>query len=166
MRKEVCSMCGENGRVIRQNYRFTEMGLPLVLLDIETIHCPECGNIDPIIPNLDGLMETLAFAVVCKPQSLNGSEVRYLRKYIGKSGRDFSKLIHVDPSTLSNWECNRNPIGEQSDLVIRLVTLALGKGIRERLPEFAERLPGLDEVSAHKKLNLTIDPVTMSYQYA
>jgi len=60
-----CSDCGSDARVERGTYRFRESGLDnVVLKGIEMIKCPQCGNEDPVIPNLDGLLRTLALAVV------------------------------------------------------------------------------------------------------
>jgi hypothetical protein len=45
--------------------------------------------------------------VIHKPARLSGSEVRYLRKYLGWSGADFAGHVGVDPSTVSNWETDK-----------------------------------------------------------
>ena len=83
MKKEMCDSCGKPMRTITSNYRFDEVGLPVLLKNVQVTECKECGIREPIIPNLDGLMHAIAFAVVTQPCKLTGEEVRFLRKYLG-----------------------------------------------------------------------------------
>src|SRR5580658_10242033 len=74
-----CSDCGNEARVERGTYRFRESGLDnVVLKGIEIVKCPACGNEDPILPNLDGLLRIIAVALVTSKLPLSGAEVRYL----------------------------------------------------------------------------------------
>jgi DNA-binding transcriptional regulator YiaG len=59
--------------------------------------------------------------VIHKPARLSGAEVRYLRKSLGWSGEDFAKHMGVDPSTVSKWENEKEPIGTSSDRLLRLM---------------------------------------------
>ena len=102
----------------------------MVLVLIEVIRCAKCGNRDPIIPRVNDLMRLLALAVVAMPQKLAGEEVRFLRKSLKMSGDEFSSLIHVDKTTFSKWENNEQAIGDQSDRLIRAVTMVSG-GVSE-----------------------------------
>src|SRR5580700_10704031 len=104
MKTASCSNCEKLADVVTQNYRFEEMGLPVELRSIKVIRCPHCGNVDPIIPNMDSLLHILAIAVVCSPRKLSGEEVRFLRKYAGKSAREFARFLHVDHTHLSKVE--------------------------------------------------------------
>lgn len=159
-----CSNCGANARVVRGRYKFVESGLKNVeLLGIDVIRCPKCKNVDPIIPNVNDLMRLLAVAVLSKPARLKGAEVRFLRKYLGMTGAEFSKLIHVDKGTLSKWENDEDPIGEQSDRLIRAVTLGLGDGLKERL-ESIIRMFG--EIKESKDLDIHLDAASGKYAYA
>ena len=76
-------------------------------------------------------MRLLALAVVAMPQKLAGEEVRFLRKSLKMSGDEFSSLIHVDKTTLSKWENNEQAIGDQSDRLIRAVTMVFSGGVSE-----------------------------------
>ena len=102
MKRAECSNCSADARIVRGSRPFKETALPNVILrDVEIIRCDECGNEDPIIPHVNDLMRTLALAVVAQPYRLSGSEVRFLRKYLKKTGDQFAGLIHVDKTTLS-----------------------------------------------------------------
>ena len=132
MSKMTCSNCSAEAKVALGSYPFGESGLPVVLKGIELIKCGKCGNVDPIIPRLNELMRVLALAVIRKPYRLRGEEVRFLRKYIKMSGEGFSRLLHVDKTTLSKWENNADPVGDQSDRLIRALVLVLGEGLQDK----------------------------------
>ena len=105
----------------------------MVLAGIEIVTCKKCGNADPIIRNLSGLMCSLAEIVARKPYRLRGEEIRFLRKYLEMSAKDFAVLLCVDASTLSKWENNEDPVGPQSDKLIRMAALTLGDGLKDFL---------------------------------
>jgi len=128
-----CSNCSEPAKIAHGNYQFKESGLEnVVLCGIELIQCDHCGNEDPIIPGMDDLFRTIALALVTKPYRLAGEEVRFLRKYMGLTGDGFSRLLHVDKTTLSKWENNDDPVGTQSDLAIRMLTMSQDESLRAR----------------------------------
>ena len=164
-KREVCPGCGNNRRAARKQYRFDESGVPNVsLCGIDVIECPNCGD-SPIIPNLNGLMRTLTLAIVQKPARLSGQEIRYLRKRVNKTGLEFSKLLHVDNSTLSKWENNDDPVGDQSDRLIRLLTMALDPELSKKLKEAAESFSKAWR-KPPAKAGIEIDLPELSYQYA
>lgn len=163
---EVCTNCGQAAKVERGTYRFKECGLDgVVLQGIEVIRCASCGNEDPVIPHVSELMRVLALAVVGKPYRLTGKEVRFLRKFLGMTGEEFARLLHVDKSTLSKWENGEDRVGEQSDRLIRLITLALGDGLREKIEEIIRRtFPRIHRTP--RRVGITLNTERMSYQYA
>jgi DNA-binding transcriptional regulator YiaG len=132
----LCSACSEPAHIVHGNYNFKESGLPnVVLCGIKLIKCDHCNNEDPIIPAMNDLFRTIALALVCKPYRLAGEEVRFLRKYLGLTGDKFSRLLHVDKSTLSKWENNDDPVGNQSDLAIRLVVMSQDDALRGKIAQ-------------------------------
>lgn len=105
-----------------ETYLYKESGLSnVVLVGVEVRRCPSCGHHELVLPRVAELHRTIAHALIHKPSRFNGSEVRYLRKYLGWSGVDFAKHIGVDPSTVSNWENDKDPIGNSSDRLLRLM---------------------------------------------
>jgi transcriptional regulator with XRE-family HTH domain len=56
-----------------------------------------------------------------QPYPLSGADIRYLRKQLGLSARQWAVLLRIDSATLSRWENGEEPIGSQSDALIRLL---------------------------------------------
>jgi putative zinc finger/helix-turn-helix YgiT family protein len=166
MKTEQCSNCENEAQVISGNYRFNEVGLPVLLKNVELIKCDECGTIEPVIPNLDGLMHAIALAIITHECSLRGDEIRFLRKYLGLSSAEFIQLLHVDKSTLSRWE-NGEEIGPQSDRLIRLLVLNKSEELRQHIEKMMKMFPGIaDAKPAGRKPQLQVDPATLEYEYA
>jgi putative zinc finger/helix-turn-helix YgiT family protein len=166
MRGEACNSCGKEARIITGNYRFDEVGLPVILKDVKLRECKECGSTDPIIPNLNGLMHAIAFAVVTHPCKLRGEEVRFLRKYLGMGGEHFSKLVDVDKTTLSKWENGQQDIGKNSDRLIRFVAVSKSPELRQQIDEFLREYEKLTDCDPPRKSQLKIDSETLEYEYA
>jgi putative zinc finger/helix-turn-helix YgiT family protein len=118
-----CRICGKAEMAVRtETYLYTESGLPNVaLVGVEVRRCPSCGYHELVLPRVTELHRTIAHAVIHKRSRLSGTEVRYLRKYLGWSGADFARHVGVDPSTVSNWENDKDPIGSASDRLLRLM---------------------------------------------
>ena len=116
-----CDTCKRQLKKKRvKEYQYKESGLPNVLLaDIDVLECPSCGTQSPLIPAVARLHEALAEAIALKPEPLHGRELRFLRKQLKLSAREFARLIGVDHSTLSRWE-NAESFGKQSDSLVRL----------------------------------------------
>jgi DNA-binding transcriptional regulator YiaG len=166
MRKEACNNCGKQARVIAGSYRFDEVGLPVLLKNIELIDCRECGTLDPIIPDVNGLMHVIAFAVIAHPCRLTGKEVKFLRKYLGMSGDEFSRLVNIDRTTLSKWENDQQEIGKHSDRLIRFVVVGKSADLRKQIEEFMEKYGELTDCDPPRKPQLNIDSETLKYEYA
>jgi transcriptional regulator with XRE-family HTH domain len=142
------------------------MGLPVDLLNIEVIECSHCGAIDPIIPNMDGLMKVLAIALICNPCKLNGAEIRYLRKYVGKSAREFSRYLNVDHTHLSKLENDRYEITPRLDKLVRLIVSSMDPEIAAGAKGLVELMPNIEDCCQDQKQEIQIDPATQTYQYA
>jgi putative zinc finger/helix-turn-helix YgiT family protein len=160
-----CSNCGAPARVVHGTYELREVGLRNVVLQrIQIAKCPKCKNEDPIMENMSGLMRALALAVIEKPYRLSGEEVRFLRKYLRLTGEEFSRLIHVDKTTLSKWENNEDRVGDQSDRLIRLVAVGLGEGLKRESEHVIRSFPQIK--SKPHPVGILINAATLDYQYA
>lgn len=164
MRKEECTACGAEAPVVRGNCRFDQIGIPVQLERIDVVKCPKCGNVDPIIPNMDGLMDCLALGIIFKPYSLTGKDVRFLRKYIGKSQEDFAKLVPVEPTTLSKWETDQQEIGAKSDRLLRLLALNVSERLEEPKKKIME-LVSQNQTEKAKAKKLHVDMETKHCEY-
>jgi len=99
-----------------------ECGLPKVtLVDVEILECPECGESELIVPKIEELHALLARTVASDPAKLGPQELRFLRSYLGFSGRDFAAEIGVSPETVSRWESRTAPLpmGSSSERLLR-----------------------------------------------
>jgi putative zinc finger/helix-turn-helix YgiT family protein len=129
-KKDTCLVCGTPMEVTREDVEYDGAMPDVILADLEVHRCPNCGEYEVAIPAIEQLHEVLAKALIDQPGRLGGTDIRFLRTYLGYSGVDFSKLIGVSPATLSRWENARDPIGEQADRLVRLMA-RYGKPVDE-----------------------------------
>ena len=164
MKGVTCSNCGKEAKIVRGSYYFIEGGLDCVVLQgIELIRCKHCDNEDPIIPRINDLMRTLAVAVIFKPHRLRGNEFRFVRKYLAKTGEETGQMLGVNKATISKWENNEDPIGEQSDRLFRIIALATGEGLKDKLQEMINLFPRIDREP--ESVRIEINPTEMSHRY-
>jgi YgiT-type zinc finger domain-containing protein len=160
-----CFACGGKAKIVRHDYRFTESGLKnVVLKDLEFTYCPKCREKSPRIPRLSDLMRAVAVGLILKPFELAGEDVRFLRKYLGMSAVEFSRIISVDKSTVSRWENEEQSLGPQSDRLIRVIVLAMGDGLREKLDAAIRQFPDIRKPEGAVRLKL--DPRTNKVEYS
>ncbi len=122
--KEPCPFCGAPLLKRIGEHHYKESGLPYVLLQNVTIsECPECGEGGGVeIPNIIGLHKLLVNAIIRKPSRLASFEIRFLRKSLGWSSKDFAKKMNVKPETVSRWESDDapKPMAVANDRLLRL----------------------------------------------
>lgn len=123
MREKVsCLECGALMEITRGPYRYGR-GLDVVLHDIETRRCPECGHDEVVIPRIEELHRTIARAISRRPGRLEPGEIRFLRTYLGYSSVDFAALLGVTPETVSRWERTSKPqqMGKVAERLLRML---------------------------------------------
>lgn len=165
MTTATCSNCGAEAKILKQDYRFKDLGLQVELKNIEVVQCPACGNVDPVIPDMEGLLGLLAAAVVCKPHKLNGSEVRFLRKFLGMNAREFARFLHVDHTHLSKVENEKTDIGTQLDKYLRLLAVNLSPALCKEVNRLLKLLPEIDDSQRMAPLEIQIDQTMNHFQY-
>ena len=90
----------------REAYRYTESGLPNVILkDVEIRRCRNCGAQEVPVPRVAELHRAIATALVHKSARFLGAEVRYVRKYMGWSGVDFASRMCRSTSRMGSSSC-------------------------------------------------------------
>ena len=119
--------CGEKPKIKKVAlYHYQECGLPNVYLaGIDVAICKECNEKFPIIPSILDLYDKIAEAVALKPQTLVGIEVKFLRKQLGLTAVQWASFMKTDKATISRWENDHNPIGRQSDALVRYLYFRL-----------------------------------------
>jgi putative zinc finger/helix-turn-helix YgiT family protein len=116
-----CEQCKSETIIESKRYHYTECGLDNVYLDnCEVRVCQACGLESPRIQRINDLHAVIAEAVALQKVPLSGKEARFLRKHLGLKAREWAKYLHVDVTTLSRWENEEQPIGPQSDALMRL----------------------------------------------
>jgi putative zinc finger/helix-turn-helix YgiT family protein len=114
-----------------ENHRYEPVaGFVVTLAGMKVHRCPECGEEEVGIPNIEGLHRALADLVIRKRARLAPPEIRFLRKYLGLAGSDFAERIGVDSTTVSKWENGAQPMGTTADRLLRLM-VAHGKPVAE-----------------------------------
>ena len=117
-----CIACGAQMNTRRENFRYEACGLPHVtLLGVEVSRCPQCGEYEVAIPQIEDLHKAIALAVIRKTSRLSAAEIRYLRKHLGWSGADFAAHMGTARETVSRWEAGAVPIGSVADRLLRLM---------------------------------------------
>jgi putative transcriptional regulator len=117
-----CLVCGAEMKTGRESVRYDACGLPSVtLMGVEVSRCPQCGEYEVAIPQIDDLHKAIAQTVIRKTSRLDAAEIRYLRKYLGWSGVDFATHMGMTPETISRWERGAEPIGPVADRLLRLM---------------------------------------------
>ena len=119
-----CLRCASTMRTRRENYKYDACGLPgITLVGVGVARCPKCGDHEVAIPRIEDLHRAIAQAVIRKKGRLTPEEVRFLRKYLGWSGSDFSSHIGVTPETVSRWEQGAARVGATADRLLRLMVV-------------------------------------------
>lgn len=116
-----CLNCGTGMSGAREVVPY-DVGLPYeIRLDDVLVHrCPSCGEFEIAIPRVEALHRAIALEVARRPGRLSGLEIRFLRKSLGWTGREAAAHLQVRPETLSRWETGARPMGEQSELLLRM----------------------------------------------
>lgn len=140
-----CVECGEPLFVELVTTPYPESGLSnVVLQNIPMWRCAN-GHEEVEIPALRQLHEVLTFQILRKPASLSGEEVRFLRKRIGMSAREFGAHLGIHHVTVSRLEHGKRRLLRPLDLLIRLFCaqfIAAKRGLQ--LPD--DLLPILEEL--------------------
>ena len=141
-----CTNCGTQAYPERRNYRYTESGIPNVILQgVEVADCPTCGNSDVSIPRMAKIHRAIAQALVTSPARLTGPQFRFLRKHLGLSGDELSRYLHTDKTKISKWETDEDRIGPATDRLIRLLATALDNELRPQVADVAEHLQKISD---------------------
>jgi putative transcriptional regulator len=156
-----CTSCGKQITAELRNYRYSESGLPNVILQgIEVADCSKCGNSDVIIPRMAKIHRAIAQALANSPARLTGDQFRFLRKHLGMSGDQLGKYLHTDRTKISKWEGGEDRIGPATDRLIRLLAAALDGDLRAGVSAVAEHLPQISDESG-QVWELHVDVVTL-----
>jgi YgiT-type zinc finger domain-containing protein len=119
-----CANCGKMMSGRRESIKYDECGLDYVTLaNVQVFRCAECGEYEPVLKNVAGLHRLIAMEVARSPVRLRGHEIRFLRKYLGKSGAEAAKALSVKPETMSRLENDKMQISVGAERFLRLMVM-------------------------------------------
>ena len=147
--------CGTPQRIVHVTTDYRESGLDNVrLVDAPVWECGS-GHQEIELPNAEQLHRLLTNLLIRKPALLRGTEVRFLRKELGLSGRVFAARLGMTPEHLSRLETGRRSITATIDLLVRLaVAWELTRRKRIEFPHDVEpaatRLDAAPDAEPHR----------------
>lgn len=103
------------------DYRYTASGLDNVtLVGLEAV-CDDDGDDCITIPNINGLHNAIAGAIVSHPRGMSGKELRFLRTLMGKTQAELGLEVHREGLEIGRWERGEHPIDPNAEAVIRVM---------------------------------------------
>ena len=129
-----CDKCGrklaERTATPTSPYVYRWSGLENVgLIGITVYECPKCKQKSAAIPQIDELHEVIVQWLLRKKTSLNGNEIRFLRKNVEIPAKHFADRLGVTPEHLSRVENGKKEVSQQIDRLTRVhVLVALCRG--------------------------------------
>jgi len=124
-----CTECG--------NGHYEEYILPEHLEDVggievclkNTVHvrrCAGCADEMTMIPDMRGLVRTVAVARCLLPIKLNAGDMRLLRRALDMTQKEFAETMGITAETASRWEKDGGKgVGDYSDHLVRHNACAL-----------------------------------------
>jgi len=158
-----CPDCKKGNWVLQTGkYPYKESGLSNIYLkNIEWRKCSKCKATETIIPRVSQLHRCIAWRVITKPSLLSGDEIKFVRKMLRCTQKNFANALGISHVTVSRWEHGRKQ-SKESDLLVRLLYLScaddeftheLHNKLWKLLTEVLNEIE--DEVSTKR---VTIDP--------
>jgi transcriptional regulator with XRE-family HTH domain len=120
-----CTDCGEPQTQTRRTVNYPESGLNnVVLSNVPVWVCPN-NHEEKEIPAISQLHELLAQMIIRKPAPLVGAEIRFLRRRVDLTAKEFAAKIGLTPVRLSQLENLKDGVHKRADLLVRLSIAAL-----------------------------------------
>ena len=101
----------------KSTFIYEGLGIPIKLINVPMKKILGKWFIDI---NMETLQRVVLEALVHKPVSLTGMELRYIRHYMEMSAADFGKAFGVSHVAVVKWENAKNGITPALELCIRL----------------------------------------------
>lgn len=138
------------GAEIKEPLHYTACGLEDVYLlsgydKVETPH-----GIGLSIKNLDGLHKAIGCYLVMQKKTLNGKEIRFLRKHLDLTQSELGKLVGVTSQQVARWEKDQSPISGAAEALVRVLFLEQFKNKTIKVRDILESLEEKDD-TLHKK---------------
>lgn len=125
-----CKVCGGWGVEVRvvSSYDADLLGAPFsVFLDdsVQEERCSSCGTkLRTVIPDVEGLLHTVAMVRAIEPRKLTGGEIRFVRKAMGWKSKDVARHLELRAEHLSRCENGSRTLSPMSEKWFRLFVIA------------------------------------------
>lgn len=96
-----------------------------VLNAVVVQRCSNCSEEMTGIPDLPGLARAAAMARALNPARFTGKEVKFLRRALDMSQKQFAETMELSPEYVSRWENDHNGIGGAAEKLVRHNVCAL-----------------------------------------
>jgi DNA-binding transcriptional regulator YiaG len=95
-------------------------GVVVKVLNAVVVHrCASCSDEMTAIPDIHGLVRGAATARALNPTRLSGKEVRFMRRALDMTQRDFAAAMDLSHEHVSRWENDHKGVGGASEKLVR-----------------------------------------------
>lgn len=102
-------------------YRYTECGLPNVVIRGMQVIVDDDGEEVYCIRNVAGLHKVIAHCIITRTHSIKPDELRFLRTEMGLTRGELAELVKKDQQTIGRWERGETAIDQNAEFLIRTV---------------------------------------------
>jgi putative transcriptional regulator len=160
-----CAACGRPMEMRRSDVDYPESGLSNVQLMNVPVWTCEDGHREIEIPATEELHDLLAELIVRKPGPLSASEVRFVRRQLKLSAKDFGARIGLSQVHVSRIENGKRRVPRATNLLLRLFFAQQLASRRNRpfpreLEPVLDQLEQLLDVGEHRLKHLDLRPST------
>lgn len=117
-----CPTCALAKVPLTRDVRTYDSSLPEIIVDgLEHGTCPNCGESVLGVPRSEELDSIILQALLNKPSSLAGNEIRFLRRSLGLKAVELGNSLAVNEQQISRWETGKRPMPPAADRLLRLL---------------------------------------------
>lgn len=113
---------GVESRLVHE-YNADLLGAPFKVVLIDSVkeeYCSSTGDkINTLIPDLQGLLRTIAAQRAIMPRRLNGSEIKFLRNAISFKAKQMAAKLEMSVEHYSRVENDAKPLGSNAEKLLR-----------------------------------------------
>lgn len=138
----------------RKPYQYSESGLDNVWLTNGFDHQEYDGEVFTRVRDPDALHRAIAKNLIQRQGTLDGKELRFVRKEMDITQAELARLMDVTSQTVARWEKDEVAIPRTTDLLLRAFMLCHLQGSVD-VCALAERLSAADQTFNAEIINLT-----------
>jgi DNA-binding transcriptional regulator YiaG len=131
----------------KSTFIYEGLGIPIKLMNVPMKKMLGKWMIDI---NMETLQRIVLEALVHKPTSLTGNELRYIRHYMELPATEFGKIFGVSHVAVIKWENAKNRVSPALELCIRLYMMNYLKAKDKEFRALYDDL-SLDKLSKSRK---------------